>query len=254
MTAESVATAWKSWDFAKAAVALYIIGLVITATYYVRFSILSVDLLQPHSILVGLSFVVLYIVVPAITLLLLRSSKSILAITLIFCSVVVMKELAFSAVCGDLHWISAFVLAILQVLTFMRLSRNISQRQSSLRFNVVPSDPIGIAAVLLTALVFASTTYGRIPSYLGGGKPTLVHVFTKEQELPGNRFIRNRNLPQINKKLISYRLQLLYESANYLYFVTETRGKLTGYSIMRLKRDEVLRMDYVTPVWFSVGR
>jgi hypothetical protein len=107
---------------------------------------------------------------------------------------------------------------------------------------------IACGSVLL--LSFAAFLYGSIPAYCGGGAPMLVQVFTKEPELPANRFMATRNSPQINPTIPSFRLRLLYESPEYFYFVAESRGRMRGHSVMRLSREQVLRLDYVTPFHF----
>jgi len=81
--------------------------------------------------------------------------------------------------------------------------------------------------------------------------PLRVQVFTKTAELPANRFVDSKNHPQINKSLDSYALQLLYETDKDVYFLydLQTGDTLIGYSVMRLKKDEILRIDYMTPKW-----
>jgi hypothetical protein len=91
----------------------------------------------------------------------------------------------------------------------------------------------------------------RIPAFLSGGKPLPVQVFTKTADLPASRFVISKNQPKINSAIDSFSLRLLYETDRDVYFVNdlESEGNLIGYSVMRLKRDEILRMDYVTPKW-----
>jgi len=58
----------------------------------------------------------------------------------------------------------------------------------------------------------------------------------------------SKNQPQINNSIDSFSLRLLYETDKDVYFVNDLQSgdNLIGYSIMRLKKDEILRMDYVT--------
>ena len=61
----------------------------------------------------------------------------------------------------------------------------------------------------------------------------------------------SKNQPKVNSAMDSYSLRLLYETDRDVYFVSDLKSEdnLIGYSVMRLKRDEILRMDYATPKW-----
>jgi hypothetical protein len=243
-----------SWDWAKAGAALYALGLLITSIYFLRFSILSIDLLRPQSIIVGLYFVLLYLLLPAVFLLLLTPLKWNTGVLVGFILLLVAKELALRLLVGTPPAAAVILILVLQLVAFVRL--NLDRPKASeplLRFEVVPKDVFAATAFVLLLVTFAATIYGSIPGYLGGGRPILVQVFTDTADLPSNRFMRTKNIPQINMAIPSFRLNLLYESEDYLYFVAEARGRMKGYSIMKLRRDEVLRMDYITPVWFSMG-
>jgi len=61
----------------------------------------------------------------------------------------------------------------------------------------------------------------------------------------------SKNQPKINNAIDSFSLRLLYETDKDAYFVNDlqSEGNLIGYSVMRLKKDEIVRMDYATPRW-----
>jgi hypothetical protein len=86
---------------------------------------------------------------------------------------------------------------------------------------------------------------------LGGAKPLAVQVITKTPDLPANRFVSSKNEPKINNAIDSFSLRMLYETDKDVYFVSDlqSEGSLIGSSVMRLKKDEILRMDYTTPRW-----
>lgn len=242
------------WDWAKIGAVFYVLGLLITSIYFLRFSILSLDLLRPQSIIVGLYFAALYFALPILFLVVLRPVRSDVRVLTAFIVLLVTKDLALCRLIeGSLG--AATVLVILQICLFIGIDRDRTKRpyKWSLYFKLFPVGRIELAVASLLLVVFASTTFGDIPGYFGGGHPISVHVFTRTPELPANRFMQTRNRPQVNRAMTSFRLNLLYESEDYFYFVAESKRNMTGYSIMKLQRTEVLRVDYITPVWFSAG-
>lgn len=239
----------RSWDWAKVGALLYGLGILITSIYFLRFSVLSLDLLRPHSVLVGSYFVALYLLLPAAFLVVLKPLKRNSAVLVAFSMLLMAKEVVLGWLIGGPPATAVVLLVMAQLALFVRFS--VEGKAAFLRFEVVPKDVLAGLAFAVLLFLFASTSYGCIPGYLGGGKPILVHVFTETADLPDSRFMQTKNMPQINMALTSFRLRLLYESEDYFYFVAESQGIMKGYSVMRLKRDQVLRMDYITPVWFG---
>lgn len=241
-------------DATKLALVLYLIGLIISSVYYVRFSILSVDLLRPQCIIVGAYFVILYVGVPALALYALRAIKPLYLMLLLFVTTVAVKDFALARALGVSPWVAA-LLTLLQAVSAIGfpVTGPVLQRVKQVEFHMIDGSIKRIVCVGAAAVIFATALYGRIPGYLAGGRPLLVRVFTDPDHLPFNRFIAANAKPQVNPDHKSYKLLLLYESEDYLYFVAHSHGAVKGYAIMRIQRTHVRRMDYVTPVHINFG-
>lgn len=237
-------------DATKIALALYITGLFISSVYYLTFSILSLDLLRAQSILIGAYFVAAFAAVPALTLLALESLKRPWTITIIFVLVLAGKDLAIAYVL-ELGGATTILLVVLQMAMFASFTGGWRERPLVIEYRPLTFGGPQVAALVALMLVFATRVYGQIPGYLGGGRPIPVTVLTDPQDLPANRFIQTPGTA-VNTKLLSHRLSLLYEGGDQMYFVAKSSRSMEGYSIMRLRRDKVLRMDYVTPVRFKI--
>jgi hypothetical protein len=215
------------------------------------------DLAKTQSILLGVYVVALYIGLPAATLFSLREASRIGVILAVFVSVLCLSD-ATLALALDYHALMVFPVAllmlVLQVLffaDFTSLWLSIRNLQLQIRFALPPPRVKSFVFAVLFCTHFSQFWFPRIPAFLGGAKPLAVQVFTKTQDLPLNRFFISKNQPKINTAMDSFSLKLLYETDKDVYFVNDLQsgGNLIGYSVMRLSRDEILRVDYVTPKW-----
>ena len=243
-------TSWgPAFELAKVGAVLYAIGLTITALHNIKFSILAIDPVRPQAIVAGLLFVAWYFAVPILILFILQRTRPPMLAVYVFVVIMVAKEVALWWALNANAKHVALATAALQVIMFA--TRPVREwRFNRITLSPVPSrSRLAVCAVTLLVL-FALFLYGAIPGYVGGGGPLLVNVITDKAELPSNRFMQTRNAPAVNKSMPSFKLNLLYESDSYLYFIAESHGKMKGYSVMRLSRDQVLRMDYVTPFHF----
>lgn len=242
-------TSWlPAFELATVGAVLYIIGLTITALHNIKFSILAIDLLRPQAIAAGLLFVLWYFALPALILFLRRLPQPTVAVY-VFVAAMLAKEVVLWWALAPKAKLIAVATATVQIVMFAMTSWRV-WRPDRMALSVLPA-PYRLAVCgIVLLLLFAVFLYGAIPAYVGGGGPLLVNVITDKEELAANRFMLTRNAPAVNKSMPSFKLNLLYESDSYLYFVAESHGKMKGYSVMRLSRDQVLRMDYVTPFRF----
>jgi hypothetical protein len=262
-TGRAASTSAKNWlaslalDAAKLGLVLYLLGLIVSSFYYSRFSILTLDFTKTQSILIGVYIVVLYAVLPAAILFAIKWMTSARMILLMFSSAIGLVDLEIGLMLQyrKVGLLLAVVLtAILQFSLFASFPSSwslVRGGQAQMKFVLIPSRAKAGVFALLFCLHFSMVWFPRIPAYFGGGTPLRVQVFTRIADLPANRFVMSKNYPQINKSLDSYALLLLYETDKDVYFLydLQTGDTLIGYSVMRLKKDEILRIDYMTPKW-----
>jgi hypothetical protein len=246
-------------DAAKLGIILYLLGLLSSSFYYSRFSILTLDFTKTQSILIGVYVVFLYAAVPAVAMFVLKGMGATKSILPVFCAWLGLVNTVFALIL-KFSWanlvLAVIVTAVLQFSLycyFTAVWNSVKSRKLNITFVLRPPRAKAGVLALLCCAHFAMVWFPRIPAYFGGGQPLRVQIFAKTPELPANRFVDSKNRPQINKSLDSYSLQLLYETDKDIYFLydLQTGDTLIGYSVMRLKKDEVLRIDYMTPKWFG---
>jgi len=244
-------------DAAKLGLLLYVLGLLASSLYYSRFSIATLDLAKMQSILLGIYVVLFYMGLPAAALFCLRKVNSVVVVTIVFIVVLCLADaaLAFAlAYRARMMTAVAGLMLLLQFFLFVdftSLWRSILTHRLLIPFVLPPSRLKSFIFAVLFCFHFSQFCFPRIPAFLGGGRPLPVQVFTKTQDLPSNRFFISKNQPKINSAIDSFSLKLLYETDKDVYFVNDLQSgdSLIGYSVMRLSRDEILRIDYVTPKW-----
>lgn len=247
-------------DLAKFGVALYLLGLFTSAFYFSQYGILALDLARPQAVLIGVYIFLFYGALPASILLLLKDRRSPLLQIIVFCLMLCIKnavlmyalDYRLPSLC-----ILAFVTSFFEFLFFAQQSsllRSIGKKGLVLRLSAVPSLPKAVVFTIIFSVHFALFIFPFIPSYLGGARPLRVHIYPKTTDLPLSRFADSKNNPQINPSFDSFEVFLIYESDKDLYFVEELPSEwgLEGYSVMRLKKDEILRIDYPAPRWVSL--
>ncbi|MCU1284101.1 MAG: hypothetical protein JWO13_451 [Acidobacteriales bacterium] len=235
-------------DTAKIGLMLYVLGLVTSGFYYSRFSILTLDFSKAQSIVLGLYVVCLYLGSPLIILYCVRKAPKILAI-MALCGILTVLWLVVgfaSGYTGVLLGLISISSSVMQILMFVT-----TDRDRTLNLTMLPGRLRSGLFLLIFSFHFSQLYFPQIPVYFGGGRPMRVQVFTKSTDLPANRFVISKNQPQINKSLDSFSLQLLYESDHDVYFINDLKSDnvTVGYSVMRIKKDEIIRVDYMTPKW-----
>lgn len=242
---------------AKLGLLLYVSGLLTSSLYYCRFSILTLDLAKTQCILIGVYLLLLYAIIPGGVLLAMKTVRRQGVVSLVLTASLGILDLIVARAVGY-HSLglarTVFFTAVLQFSLFLdvtNLWRALTRFKLLVAFEVPPSKPQALMVALLCCLQFSFSWFPQIPAYVGGGKPLSVQVFTRTPELPANRFIDSKNHPQINKSMDCFSLRLLYETSSDLYFVSDIDigGNLASYSVMRLDRGEVIRIDYNTPKW-----
>jgi hypothetical protein len=244
-------------DAAKLGLLLYVLGLVASSLYYSRFTIATLDLAKTQSILLGVYVVGLYAGLPAAALFSLRRVRQVGIIAAVFVAVLCGLDtlLALAVSYRSLALLPVVCLTLgLQFFffaDFVSVVRSLVTARLRIAFVLPPPRMKALVFALLFCMHFSQFWFPRIPAFLGGGKPLPVQVVTKTADLPANRFVMSKNQPKINSAMDSFSLRLLYETDRDVYFVSDLKseGNLIGYSVMRLKRDEILRMDYATPKW-----
>jgi len=245
------------FDAAKLGLLLYVLGLVASSLYYSRFSIATLDLAKTQSILLGIYVVGLYAALPAAALFSLRRIPWVgiiaAAFVVVLCGLDCSLAYAVSYRSRSLLSVVALTL-VLQFFffaDFLSLVRSLLAGRLRIDFALPPPKGKSLAFAVLFCAHFSQFWFPQIPAFLGGGKPLSVQVFTKSPDLPANRFVMSKNQSKINTAMDSFSLRLLYETDRDVYFVSDLKseGNLIGYSVMRIKRDEILRMDYSTPKW-----
>lgn len=245
------------FDAAKLGLLLYVLGLLASSLYYSRFSILTLDLAKAQCILVGIYIVILYAAIPATTLFTMKNVARSGVIVLVFFGVLGIFDSIAAWAMGYRDAILvrvALLTAILQFLLFCDFAgflRALVKRRMQVVFLLPPPRTRALLFAMLFCVHFSLSWFPQIPTYLGGGRPLSVQVFTKTADLPANRFVDSKNHPKINKSLDSFTLRLLYETDKDVYFVSdlEAGGSFAGYSVMRLAKSEIVRIDYITPKW-----
>jgi hypothetical protein len=245
------------FDAAKLGLLLYVLGMVTSSLYYSRFSIATLDLAKTQSILLGVYVVALYAVLPAGALFILRRIPWVGVIAAVFvaglCGLNTILAYALSYRSRTLLSVVALTLALqfFFFADFPSLVRSLLTARVRIDFVLPPPRVKALLFALLFCAHFSQFWFPQIPAFLGGGKPLPVQVFTKTADLPANRFVMSKNQPKVNSAMDSYSLRLLYEADRDVYFVSDLKSddNLIGYSVMRIKRDEILRMDYATPKW-----
>lgn len=235
-------------DTAKLALLLYLCGLLSFSFYYSRFRILSIDLARPEAVLIGLYIVLLFVLPPWIAS---RPGSSSGRLARLRIPALLIASTGLDLwILGRIgyHLSAAITLAI--VAGILQLGLTILMQQQNESSSMLQRACL-IGALIVCSINFSIYWLPRIPAYYGGGMPYDVQVFTKTPDLPANRFFKYKNQPQLNMSMDCFKLKLLYETDKDLYFVDELResDNPIGYSVMRLKRDEVLRINYETPMW-----
>lgn len=242
-------------DAAKAGLALYVVGMLTSGIYYARFHVLALDFTHIQSVVVGVYLILLYMAAPAAAVWLAWHIRLHRAVRIVLCIVL------FAGLDAGLAWLlkcppRAVLTRTLTTLAFQvglfvdwgSLWGGLSNRKLALQLLHQPARETMVALGIFVCLHFSLFWFPRIPGNFAGGMPVYVQVFTSTPGLPDSRFAATKNKPQINSQMDSYALWLLYQTTTDVYLLDSlpVRATLIDDDVMRISKDQVIRMDYNT--------
>jgi hypothetical protein len=247
-------------DFTKVGAALYVLGLLISSAYCSQFNIVAFDLLRPHAILEGLTALLLLAAPPVLLLSAGRQVKRQPLRTLGPLLLLAALDSGLLAVIGPRALPSAAslgcILALVQIAALTPL----------LAGSVPAFDPnqqaahrsggrLAVGAIIALSM-YVILIFPHLQVQYGGGRPYHVQLFPKTPDLVASRFALTKNRPRVNPVLDSFKVLVLYESEKDFYLLEErgSAATLEGYAVIRVPKDEVLRLDYSAPRWVHIGK
>ena len=242
-------------DAAKAGLALYIVGMLTSGLYYARFHILALDFTRIQSIVVGVYLMGIYLVAPAASVWLVRHLSRFRLVRVTACILLIAAiDTGLFRLLKPSHrayvWGVSTTLA-LQLLLFVdwgAVWKSLLTRRLDFQLMHQPTRARMVGWGLVVCLHFSAMWFPRIPGNFAGGTPIYVQVFTSTPGLPDSRFLPIKNHPQLNGEMDSYRLWLLFQTDTDVYLLDSlpSKGTLIDDDVMRIPRDQVIRMDYNT--------
>jgi hypothetical protein len=225
-------------ELPKTGIILYLTGLAVTFLYYVQFNILSVDLIKPQSIIVGIYVWICAILVPRLTLLCINefAINKKWANHLLFVVSIAVIYAVLLVMIGSMFLPAVLIAAAISLVQYVfhldRWGGNLKPAFSRVKT---------YCHFILLACLFGLMIYPNIPQYAAGGKPLKVEeVVTKTAHLPV-------------KSKFSKSIYLLYESDKDYYFFEERKVNLlyvSGYSIRKVNKTEISLISFYKPKWF----
>ena len=242
-------------DAAKVGLALYIVGMLTSGLYYARFHILALDFTRIQSIVVGVYLVAIYLATPAACVWLVRhlSRYRLVRVTACILLLAAMDVGLFRLLKPSLRAFEygVFTTLALQLILFVdwvAVWKSLLTRRLDFQLMHQPTRARLVGWGLVVCLHFSAMWFPRIPGSFAGGTPIYVQVFTSTPGLPDLRFQTIKNHPQINGEMDSYSLWLLFQTDTDVYLLDRlpSKGTLIDDDVMRIPRDQVIRMDYNT--------
>jgi hypothetical protein len=245
----------RGWDAAKAGLTLYIVGMLTSGIYYARFHVLALDFTRIQSIVVGIYLIAIYLAAPAAAIWCVRRLSDHRSVRITVCI------LSLAGVDIGLGWLlkcpwgamplRSLSTLLIQLMLFVdgpALWTSIRQRRFDLQLMHQPTRARMVALGVVVCVHFATLWFPRIPGNFAGGMPVHVQVFTEMDGLPDSRFAPTLNNPQINTKMDSYALWLLYQTDTDVYLLDSlpVDGSFLDDDVMRITQGQVIRMDYNT--------
>jgi hypothetical protein len=224
-------------ELTRAGIVLYLTGLFCTFVFFSQFNILSIDMLKPQCIVIGLYVWLLSVVLPRGLLLACSWIKR------SWVSLVTVLILNVGACAALIGWLSPgyfFSKLLFFSLVLLIYYFNIP----SFKWLLVPPAIRNYLFIPMLALCFSLSLLGNIPFSLGGTKPAKVYVTWKKDDLLKSRFVKNDG-----------HYNLLYETGSDYYFM-EIRpdadtGDIFGYEVNRVAKSEIIKLKFQTDVWLN---
>jgi len=227
-------------ELTKAGVILYLLGLFCTFIFFSQLNILSIDMLKPQCIVIGIYVWMWAVLLPRLWIQLVslfRLKKrwlNILMVVLIFggSDAIIFYEL--SAVHNILNPVLISLLA--QLLFYFNIKKQ--------AFELFPAATKNYLFMPVLAALFALILLPLIPQHLGGTKSEFVTVVFKEKQpdLLASRFIKGTG---------TYRF--LYETDKDYYFLEKASDRKSGivmrYVVKRIEKTEIVKLEFKTNPW-----
>lgn len=216
---------------------LYLLGLFCTFCFYSQFGILSIDVLKPQCILIGLYVWLFAIGLPRILIVgisLFKINHRAINVILVAAALAVTDYTIYAATTGQ-----ALLMAIIAL--FLQFLYYSSYRP--IYITAVPSRAKGYLFIIVLAYLFSTTLLPAIPQYFGGTKPAGVTLNFKGKDLLHNRFEPKADTVY----------NFLYETDHDYYFLEPISDANSGitfeYFVQRIPKDEIRKMQFHTSLW-----
>ncbi|MDB5117684.1 MAG: hypothetical protein JWQ79_3176 [Mucilaginibacter sp.] len=226
-------------ELTRSGVLLYLTGLLCTFGFFAQFGILSIDMLKPQAIVIGLYAWLWAVALPRILILLtgLLKWRNVWVNFILAAFSFAAADLGLFLLSGaDQPVFKSGISLLLQVIYYT----NIGERK-------ITAEPAPIRNYLMIPLLsylFAVTLLPLIPQAVGGAMPGKVFVTFKDpkNDLLASRFVKSNG---------SY--DFLYETASEYYFLEKREDSGTGiilsYVVKRISKSEVIKLEFHTSLW-----
>ena len=238
------------WDFAKSGIAFYLLGLFVVFMYFTQLQILSVDLIKPAAIIIGIYVMVLLVIIPWLLLFFLNLLPSKAWLHNIAFAIMLFFVFLF------LQWyfngwsMFSFIFAILFsgcIYSYFHSGNFVSTKLSF----YTSYNRMGIFAVII-GLLFSISLYPQLPQYLGGGKPIPVKVYPEDRQLMLSQFSME---DYDSDGCIS--ASLLYEGNDDYYFIDEikemTTNVLVEFRIHKVQKKLIKKLIFRKSNWIKLN-
>jgi len=241
-----------AFDLAKIGINLYVVGLFVTFIYYTQLQILSVDLLKPSAIIIGIYVWMLAELLPKLIIwAILRpnlSDKKERVVDLIFIALLLTTHVWMQVFFNGWSGVAVFFALITVAGCYIFFSRSVELCENHVSFKPSLQKRAGFIAVY--AVIFSLSIYPKLPQYLGGGQPTEVKVYPKDRQVMLSQFSS-----QEYDADSCITATLLYEGVEDYYFMDRISEQNTGvivqYRIHKVKKDEIKKIIYRRPFWIN---
>ena len=146
------------------------------------------------------------------------------------------------------------ILAAVQIFLFRAPSKPAPDLRERTRLEVGRERALLAIGVILALAFYVSLVFPRLPVEFGGGLVYDVKLFCKTPNLVSSYYSDNMNKSR-NPFLDSYLVHVLYESDSDFYLLEQRtlNHQISGYTVMRIPKAEILRVDYDAPKWIHLG-
>lgn len=239
----------ETWDFAKIGVVLYALGLFVNFLHLVQWHVLSVDLVKPAAILIGIYVWLLADTIPRALRYLLSGKEtrpgktSVVSYILFVILLLVVYGLCqfFTAPDGFLGILFAVLMAGCAAISFWREpSRPAEGSTNGLGRSIL--------FIPVFAVLFSFSMYPNIPQYLGGAHPMEVKVCPADMKVMLSQFSS-----KTYDKDSCIAANLLFEGDKDYYFVdlitTPHVEQVVEYRVHEVRKDLIKKIVYLKSNW-----